>query len=125
MNIDVAREINNLRIQGYGSTRIADTLGLSVNTVKSHIRRHPEVSTGLLCPECGRPIAQNPKRKTKKFCSDKCRNAWWNSHQDRVDKKAYYTLVCKCCGKEFQSYGNKNRKYCSRACYDNVRRKIA
>ena len=45
------------------------------------------------------------------------------SHQDLVNKKAYYHLTCQRCGKEFNSYGNKNRKYCSRECYAETRRK--
>lgn len=121
MRLQVMNEINNLRLQGYGSTKIAERLGISSNTVKSHIRRHPELDGALFCLQCGKPVPQNPKRKQKKFCSDKCRNTWWNHHQDKVNRQAYYTLVCQHCGKEFQSYGNRHRKYCSRDCYNAVR----
>ena len=34
-----------------------------------------------------------------------------------IESYAHYNLTCEYCGKEFESYGNKNRKYCSRACY--------
>ena len=122
MRLQQMNEINNLRLKGYGSTKIAALLGISPNTVKSHIRRHPELDGALFCLECGKPVPQDPKRKEKKFCCDKCRNTWWNHHQDRVNKKAYYSIVCQRCGKEFQSYGNRNRKDCSRDCYNAVRR---
>lgn len=36
----------------------------------------------------GRRVAQQAGRKEKKFCSDKCRNKWWNAHLDQVDRRA-------------------------------------
>lgn len=54
-----------------------------------------------------------------RFCSDYCCQKWWNSHPEAVDRKAWYTLTCAYCGKEFKSYGNK--KYCSKECYYNAR----
>lgn len=56
-------------------------------------------------------------RKEKRFCSDKCRNKWWNTHLDKVNRRANYDFVCAYCKKPFISYGNKNRKYCSHECY--------
>lgn len=109
--------IDNLRLEGIRPGDIALRLHLSPNTVRSHIRRHPQIPGTALCMNCGKPVTQNPVRRTKKFCSDSCRMAWWNAHQDAVRKKAYYSLVCQQCGKEFQSYGNKGRKYCCRECY--------
>ncbi len=57
----------------------------------------------------------------QKFCSDKCRMAWWKAHPDQLNRKAIYHMVCAHCGQPFDSYGNSHRKYCSRACYDAVR----
>lgn len=125
MRLYTQNQIKNLALKGYGYKRIADILEISPNTVKSHLRRHPPTDGMSVCQFCGKPIEQNPGRKEKKYCSDKCRMAYWNSHQDQVNKQAYYTLVCQYCGKEFESYGNKNRKYCCRACYAAVRRKAA
>ena len=34
-----------------------------------------------------------------------------------VNKKAFYTLTCKHCGKEFTAYGNQKRVYCCHDCY--------
>lgn len=109
--------IHEMRLQGKTVSEIALTLGISANTVRSHIRRHPEVFGGLNCEHCGKAICQSAGRKRKRFCSDRCRMGWWNSHRELVQKKAYYRLICVHCGKEFESYGNRNRKFCCRGCY--------
>lgn len=109
--------INNMRLEGHSPSVIAAKLGLSAGTVRSHIHRHPNIPVAKACKNCGKPLMQPKGRREKKFCSDSCRMAWWNSHQEDVNRKAYYELVCQHCGKEFESYGNKNRKYCCRACY--------
>ncbi|MFR5584198.1 MAG: hypothetical protein ACLTLQ_10630 [[Clostridium] scindens] len=46
-------------------------------------------------------MAQNAGRKEKKFCSDKCRNKWWNAHLDKVDRRAIREVTCAGCGKTF------------------------
>ena len=46
-----------------------------------------------------------------------------NAHPERVNRKAFYVATCAHCGQEFQSYGNKGRKYCSRLCFNQARRK--
>ena len=115
--------LNIMRSRDKSAADIAIALGLSVNTVRSYIRRHPSkdaVQVG--CRQCGKPVMQHKGRKAKYFCSDRCRNAWWNAHPEKVQRKAYYRLTCQFCGKEFVSYGNKNRKYCSRLCYADARR---
>jgi len=81
MNRSVIRSIDNLRIQGIPPTVIANTLGVSVNTVKSHIRRHPEIPGTLRCLHCGKLVMQSGGRKAKKFCSDRCRVSYWNSQR--------------------------------------------
>ena len=120
--------IRKMKAGGYGYVRIAQELGLSENTVKSFCRRKginrvadtavlPVEGEKGICPCCGKEVQQNPGRKTKRFCSDKCRNAWWNSHPEQVERKALYKFVCACCKKPFTAYGNAGRKYCSHACY--------
>lgn len=121
--------IIKLRASGYGYGKIAQELGISLNTVKSFCRRNamngntagkPAVAlmgTTTFCENCGREIQQSAKRKKKRFCSDKCRNEWWNSHLDQVKRKAVYSFRCLYCGKEFHIYGDKRRKYCSHVCY--------
>lgn len=117
--------ISSLKQQGKSAAAIAEMLDISVNTVKSYLRRHPGTEDTHVCPQCGKAVPQNKGRKEKRFCSDKCRMGWWRSHQAEMDKKAYYTLVCQQCGKEFVSYGNRGRKFCSRECYGKHRRKAA
>ena len=122
-------QIIKLRVAGNGYGKIAQMLGISLNTVKSFCRRNdisgntatePSIAlTGetTCCENCGREIQQIAKQKKKRFCCDKCRNEWWNSHLDEVSKKAVYSFTCKHCGQSFTAYGNNHRKYCSRACY--------
>ena len=109
--------INNMRLEGHTPSVIAAQLGIPASTIRSFIHRNPDVPNTKQCLQCGRPVLQPKGRREKKFCSDRCRMAWWNSHQEFVNRQAYYTLTCEYCGKEFESYGNKNRKYCCRACY--------
>jgi endogenous inhibitor of DNA gyrase (YacG/DUF329 family) len=121
--------ISKLRAEGLGATRIAKQLGLSVNTVKSYMRRTPVVETrpepsidvGTNCKQCGVPLSQHPHHKTKLFCSDACRMAWWSSHRSEIAIKTAVSLTCAYCGKPFNSYSSENRKYCSHACYINDR----
>ena len=117
--------IDSLRAQGLGSKKIAAQTELSENTVKSYLRRGtsadrtPKEKTSApgFCRFCGKPVKQNPGRKAKLYCSDACRSGWWNSHLDQVKRKAIYSYVCPTCNKPFTAYGDKNRKYCSHACY--------
>ena len=116
-----------LRGEGFGYARIAAMLGISDNTVKSFCRRsgltgntgfeHKDAEKEHFCQQCGLPVRQNPGRKEKKFCCDRCRNLYWNSHLDQVKRKAIYSYECACCHKPFTAYGNANRKYCSHECY--------
>ena len=117
-------QVRRMKAGGCGYVKIARELGLSENTVKSFCRRkglNGDADTvggdkrSCLC--CGAQIRQNPGRKEKKFCSNRCRNKWWNSHLDRVNHKAIYEFTCLHCKKPFTAYGNAGRKYCSHACY--------
>ena len=118
-------QIGHLREAGLGYKKIAEQMGLSENTVKTYCKRHgfggnmaqQGETKKDVCLCCGMPVKQNPGRKQKKFCSDKCRNKWWNAHLDKVNRKAVYEYECPFCKKPFTAYGNKNRKYCSHECY--------
>lgn len=81
-------KITQLRLSGLPPSKIAAEMGMSVNTIKSHIRRHPEISAAGKCLYCGVPVVQPEGRKRKKFCSDRCRISYWNhrrkeDHHDR------------------------------------------
>ena len=73
------RELERMRLDGYGPTRIAEELELSVNTVKSYIRRHPSLKNAVYCLQCGRAVPQTPGRKRKKFRCNQCRSRFWNT----------------------------------------------
>lgn len=121
------KEIIRMRAEGASFSKIADATGISRNTVKSFCRRRNitvrelKSDGGLFCKQCGKTIHIVSGRKIPKFCSDKCRTQWWNSHQEEINRKAVYTFVCAKCGKSFTSYGNKDRKYCSHSCYISAR----
>lgn len=107
--------IRAMRSAGVSMADIAAALGISVNTVKSHCRR--ERQAGDCCKHCGGLLVQMPEGRPKKFCSDACRRAWWNKHRDQIQRRAVHTVTCAGCGKEFESYGNRGRKYCCHPCY--------
>lgn len=127
MMTDVQKDkISYLRMEGLGYGGIAARLGLPENTVKSFCRRNNLTGTAtmeasMVCRHCGQPLADFPGRKGRKFCCEACRRAWWKENPELVERKAFYLMACACCGREFQSYGNKNRKYCSHACYIRAR----
>lgn len=110
------------RMEGLGYGTIAARLGLSENTVKSFCRRNnltgvAAKETPTTCRYCGADLSLSPGRKGRKFCCAACRRAWWKAHPELVNREAFYLMTCAHCGKEFKSYGNKKRKYCSHACY--------
>ena len=125
--------VYKLRLQGLGYKAIARELLLSVDAVKSYCKRHhltgpPEAvrknvqvieEQHGLCPHCKKPIRQKKRGRSKRFCCDVCRYAWWKAHPEISSKSetAHYPYTCEYCGKKCTTYGNKNRKYCSLACY--------
>lgn len=123
------QKVITLRSEGYSYLKISELLHLSENTVKSFCRRNnlggvAKKQNQLFCKQCGKPLEIKEKSKPRKFCSDNCRRLWWNSNLELVNRKAFYTCQCLYCGREFESYGNSNRKYCSRACYGKSKMKV-
>ena len=126
MNHQQKEDIRRMREEGQSYTKIAELLGISENTVKSYCRRNSlggvalvasESVNGTYCHQCGAPITQTAGRKQKLYFSDKCRMAWWNAHPAAVNRKTIRHFNCKTCGRSFEGYGNRERKYCSTACY--------
>lgn len=120
MTDDEKRQITVLRRDGLGYGKIAQQTGVSMNTVKSFCRRNNltfSTDGKSVCECCGKSIVQVAGRKQKRFCSDQCRNKWWNGHLNLVKRKAVYTFTCPNCGKVFKVYGNSQRKFCCHACY--------
>ena len=132
-NVDTAQNswkslIATLRSYGFGYATIAKAVNLKKGTVVAYCRKIGLTGTKAMdnrridvytdfCLQCGALLAQTPGRKRIKFCCDKCRISWWNSHPEKVNRKAVYNFTCANCGKLFTAYGNSGRKYCSHACY--------
>lgn len=70
-----------------------------------------------LCPQCGKVIQRSVGGRSRRFCSDRCRNAYWNEKKKENGKPT----VCKNCGQEFFPRLGKKAKYCSRKCYMEAR----
>ena len=133
MTDDQKEKIPILRHKGHSYSQIAVDLGISENTVKSFCRRNdlgtmlknkPQVDkeTYIICKQCGKSLTHGTKGQPKKFCSEECRRTWWKVNESYLAKKAYYMITCTNCGKYFESYGNKSRKFCSHACFINFRK---
>ena len=132
MTLFQKEQVRRMRSEGKSYSTIASCLGISENTIKSFSQRNNlggmnatlkvdqvdiDKDAFDFCKNCGMSIEQQPGRKPRKFCSDECRITWWKSHLDQVSQKAIYHLECVGCKKPFDTYGNKNRKYCTHACY--------
>ncbi len=116
--------IINLKNDGLGYKAISKKLCISVDTVKSFIKRNKELFDTTpnvdRCLCCNKVLIHTPKHKKKKFCNDTCRMKWWNGHPD-VANKVVFEVTCKCCGKVINSYRYRARKFCSHSCYINYR----
>ena len=126
-NIEEQR-IRDYASRGVGYRKISAMTGISANTVKTYCRRHKiDVQKAAekreYCKYCGSTIVRIPQHRQRLFCSDTCRMQYWNSHREEVKHKKIYIFNCSFCGQEFVSLGNPNRKYCSRKCADNAKRK--
>lgn len=120
------QQIESLRKDGCTYKAIAEALGLSFDSVKCYCRRSGLTGSGHIkdidvCAECGAVLQQLPGKRKKKFCSDKCRMAWWNKHRERINRKSAVEVVCSNCGRIFTAYAGENRRYCSSVCYGKAR----
>ena len=118
MNLEQKQQIIKLKQEGYGYKKISKELNLPLSSVRYVCDKGmDDISLFGTCKRCGNTIKSIKGKKRKQFCCDRCRWDWWNSHIKEVNKKAFYTLTCKHCGKEFTAYGNQKRVYCCHECY--------
>jgi transposase len=122
-------EIIRLHSDGMNYNDISEILGIPKNTVKTFCWRYKksecDASDGVIsknesrkqCEYCEKPLIQQAKQKPRRFCTEACRLAWWSENRNNINQKAVYSLVCTHCKTDFESYGNKNRKYCCHECY--------
>ena len=108
------RTILDMRAAGKQYKEISAELGIEVSALKVFVHRQKKPDTRK-CAMCGKRLPEKA-RASQRFCSMKCKNAWWKKHpnQDGNDKRV--VRACASCGKQFISY-NPNSKYCSRDCY--------
>jgi hypothetical protein len=120
------QQIQRMRGEGISYSKIAESMSISENTIKSYCKRKnlaaltikaSDFNANAFCKNCGKNLEIMPGRKPRKFCSDSCRLKWWNHHTDLVANRTVNHMVCPCCGKDFNSYGTSKRKYCSHGCY--------
>lgn len=118
MKVELKNQIKQMRSVGYGYKRIAKELDLTLSVIRYACSKlsDEDLLEGR-CEKCGLKIKSFKGKKRKRFCSDQCRWDWWNQHYKDIQRKAFTTHQCKCCAKEFTSYGNNKRVYCSHACY--------
>lgn len=123
-----------LRKSGMSNRKIAEYTGVSYEKVRYQMRKLdcdsipvdeelPEkIKMREACAFCGKPITQEKhhRGRKKQFCCEKCRRTYWKLHrkEQKQNPKAIYAKVCAYCGKTFEVYGNKNRKYCCHEHYD-------
>lgn len=118
-----AEQISHMRRMGNSYGRIAESLGVSLNTVKSFCRRKGIIAESGVsrCEWCGSEVKQTEHRKTKRFCSDACRTKWWSAHRHLLNSTSQVMLRCLYCGREFVDYATAGRKYCCHECYIKAR----
>lgn len=132
MNYHQKEKVGKLRDSGAGYARIAQLLKLPESTVKSYCRRKRlEKNTTAVpkrkekkptrCAYCRKTLVHISGYRAKKYCSSKCRIAWWNAHPVAPNRKSSRTFICQNCGQSFISSGKRDRKYCSLACYGKSR----
>ena len=106
------KQIILLRRSGESYSKIADALGISINTVKSFCHRNNLAggqvfqAHAMFCPQCGAKLQQITGRKKKNFCSDKCRMAWWNSHPEKMNRKKPVSLPARTGARIFSAMVN-------------------
>ena len=122
------RQIVRLHTEGKTHAEIAAIMDIPPSTVRSFFSRQtavpfeqqqqaaPALSDGSNCRQCGEPLRLHSGNHMKRFCSERCRQAWWRAHPGLVTEKAS-SSTCVGCGSIFKNGGNPRRRYCSRACY--------
>ena len=127
--------ILEMRAEGITCKEIADHLGMTLGSVKMFVSRHnrhprhnrvddnradDRRADDRRCEQCGKMLTKGVAASrggilTQRFCSTKCKNAWWKAHPGKAEGDKQLTRTCAICGKTFTTY--KDSKYCSRSCY--------
>lgn len=132
MTAEQKEKIFEMRENGYGYAAIGQALGISKNTIKTYCNRNDLTGvrqeknqlimpTAVYCKQCGAELASVPGKRKRIYCNEKCRNAWWNDHPDKLKHRTFIVDYCLACRKEIIIAGKRKKKYCSFDCYINDR----
>ena len=129
-------KIRKLREQGYGYLRISTLLNVSPSTIRSFCKKEKiagYINSGeklkgkdnlFMCKQWNKKFYLIAGRKNKTFCSDSCCKVYWMIHKDKQRRLVPQKYNCLICDKEYYEYPTRNRKYCSRECYYQSKRKV-
>lgn len=113
-------QIIAMRKQNATYTAISNALGIPAGTIKTFCRRNGMTVAVLkmpVCKNCGAELTNTPGARPRLFCSDHCKQTWWNKHRSERTSTKLVPHICPICGKPFTAYVGANRKYCSQKCY--------
>ena len=111
-----------LRAQNLKYKEIAQKLDVKetyARTICSRAKRSQPSFPDGLCRNCGAELIHVEGAKRKQFCSDACRYQWHNHQKQRKR----YICYCEECGAVFVSHGYPGKRFCSRECQTQARRK--
>lgn len=115
------KQIVALREQKVTYASISEDLGIPVSTIKTFCRRNGMTTersqSKSCCKNCGAELSNTPKARPRLFCSNHCKQTWWNKHRRERSSSKIVPHTCPTCGKVFADYSGANRKYCSQECY--------
>ena len=122
MNERDRNNILNLRAKGMSFLAIAESLGISVGTVKTVCSRNKDTieqkkqpQSGRNCLACGAPLDNSVTGSRARFCNQRCYYRWWQKQAKNPRKE--YKKTCPNCHKTFFAASKKSQKYCSRDCF--------
>ena len=116
MTTEEITKITKLRDEGKSITEISLITGINRNTVKSYLQRKTNAVAKAHCKNCGVEFDPLVGNRIKRFCSDKCRMAWWKANKKLLNRNMQ-VRICRNCGANFMAYKSKNTAFCSRKCY--------
>lgn len=116
-------KIQELYKQGKGPSEISSIMNIDIEEIKTFLKRYKDADIGKpKCLYCGQELQNEYEILNKKFCSLKCKNAWWTKNSDKCNR-TFIEHTCKFCGKKF-STRKKTSMFCSRKCYADARKKV-
>lgn len=84
MKEEQIKEIISLKDKGISYKWIAVLLSINESTIKTIYSRYRSEDKGIYCLYCSKKLRQTKGHRQKKFCSSKCKDAFYNA------KRSYY-----------------------------------